>query len=210
MKKNSASLAICAGNSSVPLSKQSWGWWFEKLSRPLWRHRNATNHYLSQCWLRPLSPYGVTRLHWIKPPMTLFITSSTRVVPVCIPEQELVINITARHHGDVTIGAIASQITSLASVYSAVKLGADQRKHQSSASLAFVRGIHRRPVNSPHKGPETRKMFPFDDVIMVVAAIAPFLQFKTAVRLRNISLVILKDVIWSTDMTQYHRKPANP
>ena len=40
------------------------------------------------------------------------------------------------------------------------------RKHQSSASLAFVRGIHRGPVNSPHKWPVTRKMFPFDDVIM--------------------------------------------
>ena len=45
--------------------------------------------------------------------------------------------------------------------------GADQRKHQSSASLAFVRGIHWRPVNSPHKWPVTRKMFPFDDVIML-------------------------------------------
>ena len=44
--------------------------------------------------------------------------------------------------------------------------GADQRKHQSSASLAFVKGIHRWPVNSPHKGPVTRKMFSFDDVIM--------------------------------------------
>ena len=44
--------------------------------------------------------------------------------------------------------------------------GADQRKYQSSASLAFVRGIHRWPVNSPHQGPVTRKMFPFDDVIM--------------------------------------------
>ena len=43
---------------------------------------------------------------------------------------------------------------------------ADQRKHQSSASLAFVEGIHRWPVNSPHKGPVTQKMFPFDDVIM--------------------------------------------
>ena len=44
--------------------------------------------------------------------------------------------------------------------------GADQRKHQSSASLAFVWGIHRWPVNSPHKWPVTRKMFPFDDVIV--------------------------------------------
>ena len=62
--------------------------------------------------------------------------------------------------------ANASQITSLTIVYSAVYLGADQRKQQSSASLAFVRGIHRGPGNSPHKWPVTRKMFPFDDVIM--------------------------------------------
>ena len=61
---------------------------------------------------------------------------------------------------------LASQITSLAIVYSIVYSDADQRKHQSSASLAFVRGIHRGPVNFPHKGPVTRKMFPFDDVIM--------------------------------------------
>ena len=42
-----------------------------------------------------------------------------------------------------------------------------KKKHQSSPSLAFVREIHRRPANSPHKGPVTRKMFPFDDVIML-------------------------------------------
>ena len=51
-------------------------------------------------------------------------------------------------------------------VYWTVCSGADQRKHQSSASLAIVRGIHRWQVNSPHKGPVTRKMFAFDDVIM--------------------------------------------
>ena len=70
------------------------------------------------------------------------------------------------HYGDVIMGAIASQITSLTIVYSTVYSDADQRKHQSSASLAFVRGIHRGPVNSPHKWPVTRQMFPFDDVIM--------------------------------------------
>ena len=64
------------------------------------------------------------------------------------------------------MSSIASQITSLTIVYSAVYSGADQRKHQSSASLAFVRGSHRGPVNSPHKWPVTRKMFPFDDVIV--------------------------------------------
>ena len=63
---------------------------------------------------------------------------------------------------------IASQITSLTVVYSTVYSDADQSKHQSSASLAFVWWIHRGPVNSPHKWPVTRKMFPFDDVIMRV------------------------------------------
>ena len=47
------------------------------------------------------------------------------------------------HYNDVIMGAIASQITSLTIVYSIVYSDADQRKHQSSASLAFVRGIHR-------------------------------------------------------------------
>ena len=61
---------------------------------------------------------------------------------------------------------MTSQITSITIVYSTVYPDADQRKHQSSASLAFVWGIHRWPANSPHKGPVTRKMFPFDDVIM--------------------------------------------
>ena len=64
------------------------------------------------------------------------------------------------------MSTMASLFTSLTIVYSTVYWGADQRKYQSSASLAFVRGIHRWLVNSPHKGPVTRKMFPFDDVIM--------------------------------------------
>ena len=64
------------------------------------------------------------------------------------------------------MGAIASQITSLTIVSSTVYSEAYERKHKSSASLDFVRGIHRGPVNSPHKWPVTRKMFPFDDVIL--------------------------------------------
>ena len=71
-----------------------------------------------------------------------------------------------RHYNDVVMSAIASHITNLTIVFSIVYSDADQRKHQSTASLAFVRGIHRGPVNSPHKWPVTRKMFPFDDVIM--------------------------------------------
>ena len=81
------------------------------------------------------------------------------------------------HYDDVIMGAITSQITSLTIVYSAVYSDADQSKHQSSASLAFVWGIHRGPVNSAHKWPITRKRFPFDDVIMMPAnGITNFIQ----------------------------------
>ena len=57
------------------------------------------------------------------------------------------------------MAAIASQITSLTIVYSTVYSDADQRKHQSSTSLAFVRGIHRGLMNSPHKWPVSGKCF---------------------------------------------------
>ena len=76
------------------------------------------------------------------------------------------LGLVSHHYNDVIRSLIASQITSLTIVCSTGYSGADQRKHQSSASLAFVLGIHRWPVNSPHKGPVTRKMLPFDDVIM--------------------------------------------
>ena len=80
---------------------------------------------------------------------------------------KLLIHVDPSHHyNDVIMSAMASQITSLTIVYSTNYSGQDQRKHQSSTSLAFVRWIHRWPVNSPHKGPVTRKIFPFDDVIM--------------------------------------------
>ena len=82
------------------------------------------------------------------------------------PNHTLVVDVSVTHYCDFIMDAMASQITSLTTVYSIVDSGADQRKHQSSASPAFVRGIHRGPVNSPHKWPVTRKMFPFDDVIM--------------------------------------------
>ena len=70
------------------------------------------------------------------------------------------------HYDDVIMTMLASQITSLPVVCSIVYSDVNQRKHQSSASLAFVREIHRGPVNFPHTWPVTRKMFPFDDVIM--------------------------------------------
>ena len=77
------------------------------------------------------------------------------------------------------------QITSLAIVYSTAYSGAEQRKHQSPGSLAFVRGIHRWPMNTPHKEPVTRQLFPFDDVIIqcynksTILLITRYLSWKT-------------------------------
>ena len=95
------------------------------------------------------------------------------------------------HYDDVIMSAIASRITSLTSVYLIVYSRTDQRKHQSSASLALMRGNHRRPVNSPHKGPVTRKMVPFDDVIMIQTnqshASPPAMPYTTLIVLQLLS-----------------------
>ena len=76
----------------------------------------------------------------------------------------LVISFAGRYYNDVIMDAMTSQITNRTIVYLTVYSGTDERKHQSSGSLAFVWGIHWWPVNSPNKWPGTRKMFPFDDV----------------------------------------------
>ena len=94
-------------------------------------------------------------LSWIQLQWTLYYVDSCGLHKIFHP------------YNDFIMSAKVSQITSLMIVYSSIYSGEDQRKYQSSASLAFVWGIHRRPVNSPHKGPVTRKMFPFDNVIMI-------------------------------------------
>ena len=107
------------------------------------------------------------------------------------------------HYSDGIMGAMASQTTSLTFVYSTVHAGADQRKHQSSASQAFVRGIHRWPVIFPHKWPVTRKMFPFDDVIMIEFQV--FFDGDTN---------HLETILWRnnsvTDRRQFHCGPVTP
>ena len=72
----------------------------------------------------------------------------------------------SQHYSDVIMVAMVSPITSLTIVYSTVYQGTDQRKHQNSSSLDFVRGYSPWPVNSPHKGSVTRKIFPFEGVII--------------------------------------------
>ena len=71
-----------------------------------------------------------------------------------------------KDYSDAIMSAIVCQITGVSIVCSTVCSGADQTKHQSSASLTFVSGIHRWPVGSTHKGPVTRITFPFDDAII--------------------------------------------
>ena len=105
------------------------------------------SHYLKLCWLI---------LNWVRN-----VHQHTNDFLIANAFQIIV-----WHYNDVAMSLMVSQITSLTIVYSAVNSGADQIKHQSSASLAFVLGIPRWPANSPHKGSITRKMFPFDDVIM--------------------------------------------
>ena len=99
----------------------------------------------------------------------------------------------------------ASQITSLTIVYSAVHSGGDQRKCQSSASLVFVRGIHRRSVNSPRKGPVMRKMFPFGDVIMFDELCSQGFNWQYFVTGSNNGLPTRRcpTIIWSNDLLVY-------
>ena len=87
------------------------------------------------------------------------LTCCSYIVLLIFVQVEFKWHTSSTHCCDIIMDAMASQITSLAIVYSIVHSGADQRKHQRSASLAFVRGIHRWPVNSPHKWPVTRKCF---------------------------------------------------
>ena len=71
-----------------------------------------------------------------------------------------------KHYNEFIVSVMASQITIITIVCSMVYSNSGQRKRQSFASLVFVKEIHRWPVNSPHKGPITRKVSPFDDVII--------------------------------------------
>ena len=112
-------------------------------------------------------------LRWYLSPVQILIKIlSDRIIFVfswyreAFPKFNGLLHLQILYNNDVIMGAVMYQITSFTIVYSTIDSNADQRKHQSSASLAFVRGIHRGPVNSPHKWPVTRKMFAFDDVIM--------------------------------------------
>ena len=89
----------------------------------------------------------------------IFLSSQSSTIIAKIP-------CLVQHYSDAIMSAMASQITGVFSVYSTVCPGANQGKHQSSASLAFVRGMHQGTVDSRYKRAVTRKMFPFDNAII--------------------------------------------
>ena len=123
---------------------------------------------------RPWSTWVPEHWEWVPSLMFLYLLEILRFVPRTqvvsswfdgYMMQDVVIS-----ESLVMMSTMVSQITSLTIVYSTAYSCADPRKHQSSTSLAFVREIHRRPVNSLHKGPVTQKIFTFDDVIMLNCA----------------------------------------
>ena len=128
-----------------------------------------------------VSPVVYVWAAWTVKPLYIHVIYNHRFIP----------------YNDVIMGAIASQITSLTIVYSTVHSDTDQRKHQNSASLAFVRGIQRGPVNSPHKWPVTLKMFPFDDVIMLLHTISK------RKRIHRMQCVLLTCVLYLDVLTTF-------
>ena len=101
------------------------------------------------------------------------------------------------YYNDVLMSALTTQITGVMMVCSTVCSGADQRKHRCSASPAFVRRIHRWPVNSPHKGSITQKMFPFGDVIMTTNNYHPS-QWP---RLTRVNMLLMQSGSYSSSST---------
>ena len=170
------------------LSKHWWGWWFKTPSGPLWRHChgcdvsvdnndppfqnahacNVQRHRLS------VTVSSCQQHAIVARPMSInwggngdeYRNFSKQLNCYPIPCKHEFFKVHTSKSSDVIMSAMVSQNTGIFVVHSTVYSGANQRKRQSSASLAFVTRIHRWPVNSPHKGPVTRKMFPFDDVIM--------------------------------------------
>ena len=115
-------------------------------------------------------------------------------------------NSSSQHYSDNIMGAMASQITSLNIVYSTVYSKVDQRKHQSSTSPAFVRGIHRWPVNSPHKGPVTRKIFPFDEVIITFMQINQSTHTTASYANKLLFVSVVNPIVYAISFTPHDRQ----
>ena len=138
--------------------------------RPLWLFAVKSTRYTSNSLqLRSCNQFGMHSIQQISSTMrqlTADLKLTRETLYAAHSQYITVFFISHFHYNDIIMSAMASQITGVSSVYSTVCSGTDQREYQSSASLAFVRGIPRWPVNPSHKGPVMRKFFPFDDVIV--------------------------------------------
>ena len=134
--------------------------------------------------------------HSVKASLIQVMAWSLGICNPVIKEKTLRLTMTRQqHYCNVIMGTMAFQITSLTTVYSTFYSGADQRKQQSSPSLAFVRAIHQWPVNSPHKRPVRRKMFPFDDVIMNLTHLCWIhVEWSTTVLPTEVCLIL--EILW--------------
>ena len=149
METFSALLAICAGNSPVPgefPAQRPVTRSFDVFFDLLWINGSVNNReagdlrrYRTHCDVTVMYTSEMENFYYH------YIVANPGPVFKNIP-----CVVKASHQSDVIMSAVASQITRVLTDYSTVCSGADQRKHQSSPLLAFLRGIHRWPVNSPH------------------------------------------------------------
>ena len=156
--------SINTWNTSVLYIYGTWPW--SSLCLQMSQHLTVLGHQHTHCWLQTwiwfLQNFCDNQSFRLTFCMSIIWCHSKSLT--CSSENFMQSNI--KYYGDVIMSSMTSQITSLMIDCSKVYSAADQKKHQSSASLAFVWGVHQWPVNSLHKWPVTWKMFPFDDVIM--------------------------------------------
>ena len=143
--------------------------------------------YISFVIIRSVSQNFIQQTLHSLSSQTMGVFRELKLGPFCADYDVMVL-----HYDDVIMTTMASQITSLTVVYSTIYSDAVQRKHQSSASLALCVGNSPRTVNSPHKGPVTRKMFPFDDVIMAGRAHTKPLLCRHLTELQNWHLSLVQ------------------
>ena len=128
---------------------------FTNISVASYDCHNFSNHCQLDCLVNSL--FRLIKMKTPKPHVTMLCKGKSPVT--LLPEKGQLVhkwfNMITSHYSDIIMDAMVSQITSLTIVYWTIYSGADQRKHQSSASLAFEQRIHQWLVNSLHKWPVT-------------------------------------------------------
>ena len=135
--------------------------------------RQATSHHLNQSWPRSMSSFGHNK--WpscnieISPLLAWYPIDEIDTIVIIYKGRQWLhgthncLSLRWRHNGCDSVSNHQPHKCLLNRLF--------RRRSKKTSKLrvtGFVLGIHRWPVNSPHKGPVTRKMFPFDDVIMII------------------------------------------